>query len=100
MITNPAVRCLHGFAQLIETKHNILYEILPHGFANASDPSRHFTRRIDVMWLHILSEPFLRRQVEFHHGVSEGFRKPSQLRYQPQNRSREGSIDLKAQMNN
>lgn len=67
---------------------------IPDGFTDASDPSGHLSRWVDVVRLHVLSEALLRGQVELHHGVGEGVGVASQRRDHSQHCAAESAVNL------
>lgn len=62
--------CLEGEKMGISSKRRKQKYYIPQRLTNATNPSRHFTWRIDIMWLHVLGETFLRNQIKFDHSIS------------------------------
>jgi len=66
------------------------------GLANAANPSSHFSRRVDVVRLHVQRELLLSLQVELDHGVRQWVGVGAKVRNEPQHRAAEGSVDLES----
>ena len=66
----------------------------PDGLADTPHPPSHFSGAVNIVGLHVLSEPVLRHQVELHHGVGERFSKGAKRRNHSEHGPVEGAVDL------
>lgn len=66
----------------------------PDGFTDSSHPSRHLSRRVDVVRLHVQGELLLGLKVELDHCVGQRLGVGLQVGHQTQHGAAERSIDL------
>ena len=64
------------------------------GLADTAHPACHFTRRVDVVRLHVLRESFLRHEIELDHGRCERVGEGAQRGHQTQHGAIERAVNL------
>lgn len=66
----------------------------PNSLTDAPHPTGHFTRRVDVMRLHVQCEFLLGLKVEVYHSVGKGIGVGAKVGHESEHCTAEGAVDL------